>query len=49
MCRKNQLLAGLLIAFGLGMLLGRCLESGFMNTFFAILVMGSGIVVLRQK
>ena len=37
MCRRNQLLGWILLAFGLGLLIGLCLESCF---FFAMLGLG---------
>ncbi|MBQ3541771.1 MAG: hypothetical protein IJA45_01435 [Oscillospiraceae bacterium] len=41
MCRRNQLCGSALITFGLGLLVGNCLESGF----FCFL-MGLGIIFL---
>jgi len=41
MCRKNQLCGCALITFGLGLLVGNCLESGFV-----CFVIGVGISVL---
>lgn len=45
MCRKNQLLGWILLAFGLGLLIGLCLESCF---FFAAVGVGLIIVGFRQ-
>ena len=48
-CRKNQLLGGMLMAFGLGLLMGKCLEAGFMSTFFGLAIVVGGVAVMRQK
>ena len=32
MCRRNQLFGWMLLAFGLGLLIGKCLESGFISS-----------------
>ena len=48
-CRKNQLLGGMLIAFGLGLLMGKCLEASFMSTFFGLAIVVGGVMVVRQK
>ena len=49
MCRNNQLLGGMLMAFGLGLLMGKCLEAGFMSTFFGLAIVVGGVEVMRQK
>ena len=49
MCRKNQLLGGMLMAFGLGLLMGKCLEAGFMSSFFGLAIVVGGVAVMRQK
>lgn len=36
MCRRNQLHGWILLAFGLGLLIGLCLESGFLAVFLGI-------------
>lgn len=40
MCRRNLFFAGILIAFGVGLLVGSCMESGFIS--FAV---GFGVIV----
>lgn len=40
MCRRNVFFAGVLIAFGVGLLIGSCMESGFIPG-----VVGFGVVV----
>lgn len=42
MCRKNQLCGCALIAFGLGLLIGSCLESGFFCFFIGVGIMALG-------
>lgn len=32
MCRRNQLLGWIMLAFGLGLLIGLCLETCFLST-----------------
>ncbi len=49
MCRKTQLMGGLLIAFGLGLLMGKCLESGLMSTFIGLIIIMGGVMVTKQK
>ncbi len=49
MCRKSQLLGGLLIAFGLGLLMGKCLEAGVTSTFFGLIIIVGGVMVTKQK
>lgn len=41
MCRKNELCGCALVAFGLGLLVGICLESGFIAS-----CIGLGFIVL---
>ena len=45
MCRQNQLWGCVLMAFGLGVLIGMWLESGFLCYLFGIglLVLGAGM------
>lgn len=45
MCRRNQLLGWILLAFGLGLLIGLCLEARF---FFALIGIGLTIAGFRQ-
>lgn len=49
MCRRNQLLGWILLAFGLGLLIGKCLESGVTSSFVGVIIVFSGFFVLRQK
>ena len=47
MCRKNQLLGCVLLSFGLGLLLGSLISSGFWCCCLAMGIGGLGFVVLR--
>ena len=38
-----------LIAFGLGLLIGQCLESGFWCSTGGVIIIGVGCSVMRQK
>ena len=49
MCRRNQMWGLILIAFGLGLLIGQCLEKGFWCTAGSIVIVFVGCSVLRQK
>ena len=49
MCRRNQLWGFILMAFGLGLLIGQCLESGFFCTCGAIIIIVVGFFALRQR
>lgn len=49
MCRRNQLWGWILLAFGLGLLIGKCLESGLLSSFVGIVIVFGGFCVLRQK
>ena len=49
MCRRNQLYGWMLLAFGLGLLTGKCLESGFVSTAAAVGVIFVGFCVMRQR
>lgn len=49
MCRKNQLCGSALIAFGVGLLVGMLLESGFFAFFVGIGIMGLGIWCIGKK
>ena len=46
MCRKNQLLGSVLIAFGLGLLIGIRLEGGFLChcVCFGVIAVGGGLL-----
>ena len=39
----------MLMAFGVGLLIGLCLESGFWCSAGAIVIMGVGFSIIRQK
>ena len=43
MCRKNQLCGCALMAFGFGLLVGMCLESGFFTFLIGIGIIGLGL------
>lgn len=49
MCRRNQLFGVALAAFGLGLLLASCLESGFLCGCFGVIAMVLGILMLQKK
>lgn len=49
MWRKNQLCGGVLIAFGLGLLVGMCLESGFFCFFVGLGIIGLGCWCMSKK
>lgn len=49
MCRYNFLWGGMLLAFGLGVLIGLWLEGGFFCFCFGILMMGMGYLVMKNK
>ena len=43
MCRRNQVCGCVLIAFGFGLLVGLCLESGFFFSF--MIAFGAGLLL----
>lgn len=49
MCRKNQLLGCCAGAFGLGLLVGYCIESGFLCICIGIGLILVGLSFLKQK
>ena len=49
MCRRNQLYGWILMAFGLGLLIGRCLDGSLLSGFAAFLIICAGLWVMRQK
>lgn len=49
MCRKNHLLGCSVAAFGLGMLIGNLIESGFVCICGGIALVVLGFVLRRQK
>ncbi len=48
MCRHNQLWGAVLIAFGIGVMVGTCLEGGFWCTCFAVGMAVIGFGVMRR-
>ena len=49
MCRKNQLCGGVLIAFGFGLLVGMCLNSGFFCVMIGIAIIGLGCWCMKKR
>lgn len=49
MCRRQHLLGCIMVGFGLGLLIGRCLESGFLCTFGGIGLVVFGFCCMRRK
>ena len=49
MCRRNQMWGLILMAFGLGLLIGQCLEQGFCCSMGGLVIVGVGFSVMRQK
>ena len=49
MCRQNQLFGCAMIAFGLGVLIGTWLESGFLCHCMGLATLVFGVCVLRKK
>ena len=49
MCRKNQLHGACLVMFGLGLLIGHCLESWMIASFGGIGLVVLGLSCLRRK
>lgn len=49
MCRKNQLIGFCAGAFGLGLLVGHCIESGFLSICIGVGLMIIGFSLIRQK
>ena len=49
MCRRNQLLGCVLLAFGVGLLFGTWLESGLFCHLFGLLAIFGGVGVCRRK
>lgn len=49
MCRKNQLCGSALVTFGLGLLVGMCLESGFFCFFVGLGIIGLGIWCMKKR
>ncbi len=49
MCRKNQLCGSALVAFGLGLLVGMLLTSGFVTFVIGAGIIGLGCWCLSKK
>lgn len=49
MCRRNQLFGGCAIAFGLGLLLGHCMDSGLFAVVIGLFLLAAGLLQLKQK
>lgn len=49
MCRQNQLFGWILIAFGIGLLIGVGLESGFWTCVLALASVILGFWVMKKK
>lgn len=49
MCRQNQLWGCVLLAFGLGVLIGLWIESGFLAHCFGFAVIFVGCGVIRRR
>ncbi len=49
MCRQNQLWGCVIMAFGLGLLLGLCLDGGFICGCLGFGLLIAGACVLRKK
>lgn len=49
MCRRNQLYGWILLALGLGILIGKCLEGGLLSTLAGLGIIFVGLCVMRGK
>ena len=49
MCRQNQLWGCVLIAFGVGVLIGLSLKGGFLSASFAVGTIVLGFCITRRK
>ena len=49
MCRRNQLWGCVLLAFGIGVLVGSWMESGLFCHLFGLFALFLGIAVCRKK
>lgn len=49
MCRRNHLLGCCGVAFGLGLLIGHCFESGLLSVVIGIGLILIGLSLIRQK
>ena len=49
MCRRNQLHGWILLALGLGILIGKCMEGGLISTLAGIGLILAGLWFMRRK
>ncbi len=49
MCRRNQLIGWILVAFGIGLLVGLRLESGFLCNCIGLCCLGCGFHFMRKR
>lgn len=49
MYRKNHLRGCCIVCFGLGLILGHCLESWLLCCFGGLVLMGLGVCVLKKR
>ncbi|MBR4109226.1 MAG: hypothetical protein IKK41_02775 [Oscillospiraceae bacterium] len=49
MCHKNVLWGCLFVAFGLGMLVGLCLEGGFFCHVFSLILIAAGGCICKRR
>lgn len=49
MCRKKHLHGCCVVFFGLGLIVGHCLESWFLCAFGGLVLVGLGICIIRQR
>ena len=49
MCRHNQLWASIMIAFGVGLLIGLWLNGGFFSHCFGLIMIFCGCGVFRRR
>lgn len=49
LCRRNQLLGWILMAFGLGLLIGVCIEGGFFSCCVAIGASVAGFLLAARN
>lgn len=49
MCRRDQLLGFCAAAFGLGLLIGHCFESGLLSVGIGVALILGGLCLIKQK
>lgn len=49
MCRKNHLHGCCVLFFGLGLMIGHCLESWFLCSFGGLVLIGLGFCVMHRR